>query len=345
MRNLKKIIRRAAAHPIWVWAADLIVRRMSQKLVGTYPNPTALNERFREYDLALLNVKTLGYELGRRMAKERLSRNIAAPPPVALRSKLCTQEDIESDWFVFWCHEIKSAPIYHRKLWELSYIAQALWHDGKLAPGKSGIAFGCGEEPLPSVFAKYGASVLATDLPADRSEAEGWRATGQHSSQVDGLRRTYICPDERLLANINFRPVDMNDIPDDLNGRFDFCWSTCALEHLGSVAKGLDFIEKSLRTLRPGGIAIHTTEFSLDPEANIDNCGTVIFRPDHFLSLADRVTRQGYIVGEQDFSPGTGILDAFVDVPPWVNNQDAHLKLSVGGFPCTSYGIIIKARP
>jgi len=31
-------------------------------------------------------------------------------------------------------------------------------------------------------------------------------------------------------------------LPADLTG-FDFCWSICALEHLGTIAQGLDFIK------------------------------------------------------------------------------------------------------
>jgi hypothetical protein len=47
------------------------------------------------------------------------------------------------------------APIYHRKLWEVSYIDQALWRAGKLQSGMAGPGFGCGQEVLPSLFAKH----------------------------------------------------------------------------------------------------------------------------------------------------------------------------------------------
>ena len=83
---------------------------------------------------------------------------------------------------------------------------------------------------------------MATDLAADRPEAKAWSATNQHASSVAALRQINICPDEKLLQNIDFRPVDMNNIDRDLDGSFDFCWSTCALEHLGSIKNGFDFI-------------------------------------------------------------------------------------------------------
>jgi hypothetical protein len=81
---------------------------------------------------------------------------------------------------------------------------------------------------------------------------------------VEKLRSKSICPDEKLLANIVFRPQDLKNIDEDLFGKFEFWWSACALEHLWSIDEGLDFTRNSLKTLKPGGIAAHTTEFTLD---------------------------------------------------------------------------------
>ena len=55
----------------------------------------------------------------------------------------------------------------------------------------------------------------------------------------------------------------MNHLPDDLRG-FDFTWSSCALEHLGTLAAGADFVVAQMDCLRPGGVAVHTTEFLVD---------------------------------------------------------------------------------
>src|SRR5262249_15901772 len=213
---------------------------------------------------ALLNIKNLGYELGRALAERQLRTLPTEPGALRLSSKLCTQSDFESSWFLYWCQEIRTVPLYHRKIWEFCYICQVLFAEGMLAPGRHGLGFGCGEEPLPSLFAKYGVKVLATDLDQGREESEIWRGTKQHSGSVETYRRRDVCPDEHLLANIGFRPVDMTALPNDLDGRFDFCWSACACEHLGSVANGLEFVENSLRTLKPGGIAVHTTEFTFE---------------------------------------------------------------------------------
>ena len=54
-----------------------------------------------------------------------------------------------------------------------------------------------------------------------------------------------------------------------------------------------------------------------------------------------------------DFGVGDGPLDRFVDLPPYIEkqwlrmsswgnvNQKGHLKLSLKGYPCTCYGIIV----
>jgi hypothetical protein len=52
--------------------------------------------------------------------------------------------------------------------------------------GVAGLGFGCGQEVLPSLFAKYGEAITATDLPPDRAEARQWTVSGQYS-----LRRTH----------------------------------------------------------------------------------------------------------------------------------------------------------
>lgn len=313
---------------------------------SSQPNLPYFNGPFRDQEIATLNIKQLGYELGRRLAKERFTKVVHHPPPVALGSKLCTQADMESDWVAFWCAEIKSAPVYHRKLWEFCYIAQALWHANKLSTGSTGVAFGCGNEPLPSLFAKYGCAILATDLPPQRAEALGWQHTNQHMSEASTARRPDICADEHLLAQIAFRPVDMNDLPADLAGRFDFCWSACALEHLGSIAKGLTFIERSLNCLKPGGIAVHTTEFTFGEGETIDHEPTVLFQRRHIEEIVARLRKAGHQVAELDFSPGGEVLDGFVDIPPFLPNlpSDAHLKLSIDGFVCTSIGLIVTRR-
>jgi 2-polyprenyl-3-methyl-5-hydroxy-6-metoxy-1,4-benzoquinol methylase len=325
---------------------------VADKVAGRRARRVYFGQDYVDREIEILNLKALGYEVGRALAREMLSRKVERAPEVELRPKLCTQADVETDWFIFWAREMNVAPIYHRKLWELSYIAQALWHAGKLRPGMTGLGFGCGQEVLPSLFAKYGAQILATDLAPDRPEAKEWSASRQYAASAEALRRRDICPDETLLAAIEFRHVDMKAIPQEFAGKFDFCWSACALEHLGSIANGLRFIEDSLTTLKPGGLAVHTSEFNLGTGATVDHRNTVLYQERHVAPFAQRLRAQGYEIAELDFSRGEGVLDNFVDTPPWPNETlgprfwpYACLKAYLQGFTCTSFGLIVRSRP
>jgi hypothetical protein len=139
---------------------------------------------------------------------------------------------------------------------------------------------------------------------------------------------------------VAFRAVDMNRIPEDLGG-FDFCWSACAFEHLGSIARGLAFVERSLGTLRPGGIAVHATELNLSSNRRtIDHQPTVLFRRRDFEALAVRFHAQGYHVMPLCFDLGDAPDDAHVDVPPYRN--DVHLRLALAEHVTTSFGFAVR---
>jgi hypothetical protein len=117
---------------------------------------------------------------------------------------------------------------------------------------------------------------------------------------------------------------------------------------VGSIAKGLSFLENSLLTLKPGGVSVHTMEFNIHDGDTIDNWPTVLFQKRHLLDLAERLKNRGFSVYDFDFDTGQGILDGFVDLPPFfeqqypLQNSHAHLKLSIDGFVCTSFGFIVK---
>ncbi|MBK8210552.1 MAG: class I SAM-dependent methyltransferase [Rhodospirillales bacterium] len=291
-------------------------------------------------DILRRDVKVLGYHLAQQLAQKLpLVPVEGMPTRVPLKSKACTQDDVESAWFGYWCNQIKAAPVYHRKLWEFCYILQALFDAGMLREGASGLGFGCGEEPLPSLFASMGISVMATDAPAD---ASGWTTSREYTQTRESLFKPYLCDRNKFDRLVSFSRVDMRNIPSNLAGRFDFVWSSCALEHLGSITEGLRFIEKSAKCLTSGGVAVHTTEwnFSSD-ESTLEDFMTVLFLRKHFEDVAEQLTNQGYLVAPLDFSIGSGLLDQFIDLPPYADPMHAHLRLMLGQYATTSFGMII----
>jgi hypothetical protein len=96
-----------------------------------------------------------------------------------------------------------------------------------------------------------------------------------------------------FCERVSFDVVEM--IPAHLHDRFDFCWSACCLEHLGSLAQGLRFIENSLNTLKIGGTAIHTGEFNLSSDvATLESRDLSIYRRCDIESLVNRLTQAGH---------------------------------------------------
>ena len=72
-------------------------------------------------------LKSEGYRMAQAALPRLKDRGVPnAPPAVGLACKPTTQADMESDWFAHWCHALKAAPLWHRKLWEYAYVLQAL---------------------------------------------------------------------------------------------------------------------------------------------------------------------------------------------------------------------------
>lgn len=264
----------------------------------------------------------------------------AAPTEPSLPiSRACTQAQFDTPAYRAWCKEIREPPRYHRKQWEFCYILEALVAAGVVGEGRRGLGFGVGKEPLTAVLAARGCHITATDLDPDEAARAGWVDTNQYAAQVAALNERGICGAKRFAENVTFRVVDMNHIPANL-ANFDFTWSACSLEHLGSIPNGLAFIVNSLATLRPGGIAVHTTEFNCSSnDATVETGGTVLFRRRDIESLCAALKAAGHEVAI-DFSLGGQPLDDYIDVAPY--SADKHLKLWIGEYTTTSFGIVIR---
>ncbi|MFC7691392.1 tetratricopeptide repeat protein [Paeniroseomonas aquatica] len=221
-------------------------------------------------------------------------------------SQLCTAGQLAEPAYAAWCGRFALQPTQHRKPWEFCYIGAALEAAGLLREGSLGLGFGCGQEPLPSYFAARGVAVTATDAPAEVVADQGWQSTNDHAAGLDAVHRPELVSAVEFRRLVRFGAVDMNRIPDGLAG-FDFCWSACALEHLGSLRAGLDFIVASLGTLRPGGVAVHTTDFNLSSDdATMETPGLSVFRRQDIEALIAGLTTAGHEVAPSTPIRATG---------------------------------------
>ena len=258
-----------------------------------------------------------------------------------LRSGLCSQAQLQSPDFQNWVVRIHEAPMHmHRKVWEWCYAAQALDERNMLTEGRRGIGFAVGTEPLPSLFASLGCQILATDVATEEARKGGWIETTQHADSLESLNRRGICDPDLFRQRVSFRFVDMRDLPDDL-GTFDFVWSSCALEHLGNMALGCTFIDESMKYLKPGGVAVHTTEYNVQSNRRTVTEGpTVLFRKRDIQSIAANLVSRGHRV-DLDFTEGDLPADRVVDKPPY--SHATHLRVLMNDYIVTSYGLIVEA--
>lgn len=263
------------------------------------------------------------------------------PSFVGLTSSVCRQIHFSLDEFRYWTRAMGRYPRMHRKEWEWFYISQALFERGLLQPGRRGLVFAVGQEPLPSLFARYGCDILATDQAPDSAAASGWASSGMYSAHADALHHASVVHRAAFDARVRFEHADMNDVPARFNDQFDFCWSSCAFEHLGSLEHGLRFVQKSIDTLVPGGIAVHTTEFNLSSNDDTwETIGSALFRRRDIEDLIARLEADGHSVEPVIWDIGRGMAETVVDRPPY--RQSPHLTLNIVGYDCTSIGLIIR---
>ncbi|WP_230943991.1 hypothetical protein [Burkholderia vietnamiensis] len=254
---------------------------------------------------------------------------------------MCVADDFMHPRFMEICDAIKHRFQFHRKLWEWVFVTHHLLESGAVKSGARGLVFGVGAERLPAYFASLGASIVATDAPQEIGEANGWSATGQHSAELENLLYRDLIDEDGFRRLVSYEHCDMNHIPDHLTG-FDFNWSSCCFEHLGDLDAGMDFVVNAVeKTLRVGGVAVHTTELNMSSDDETLASGhTVIYRRRDLRALVERLRDRGHEVEELRFSHGSHPLDFHVDMPPY--RHDPHIKLMYDRFVVTSVGIVVR---
>jgi len=249
-------------------------------------------------------------------------------------SQLCAARQFSEPDYDRLCAEIGQGKVFHRKQWEYVYTLRMLEKFDLLRPRVVGVGFGCGKEPLAAVMAKRGCDVVATDIPP---VPQGDRFFG--STSVEDYFYEGIVDKAVFLDRVRFRAVNMNAIPEDL-GRYDFLWSCCAFEHLGSLEHGLSFVMNANRFLKPGGVAVHTTEYNYSSnDQTFEAPGLSLYRRRDLDALAARIESAGDSVLPFNYVGGDLPQDNYVDLPAY--EQKTHLKLLIEQYVTTSFGFAV----
>jgi len=305
----------------------------------------SLSAKVASYEdrLGMVNQTITGYEAGKPWKKNLHVPPIRLHPKVGgpfMQHSTCSAADFLNPEFERLCGVLGLEPEYHRKFWEWVFILHQGLRTERVGEGKRALGFAVGTEPLPSALAAVGSHIMATDAPDEIGIAQGWRSGGEHASKLTDLHNPAVIDREAFLDRVQFAHCDMTAIPDDLKG-FDFCWSACSFEHLGSLANGLDFVRESVeKTLKPGGVAVHTTEFNWSSNTDtVEEGATVLYRKSDLLAFIEAMESRGHKVEPLKIAPDAHLLDFYVDTPPY--QAPPHLKLRLMGYVSTSVGLVI----
>ncbi|WP_419759664.1 class I SAM-dependent methyltransferase [Acidisoma sp.] len=205
---------------------------------------------------------------------------------------------------------------------------------------RSGLGFAVGKEPLPSALAAHGVEVLGTDLGSDEA---GWSLSDEYARSADHLFHPALVDQETFKRNVRFAPADMRDLCEFSTESFDFVWSSCSFEHLGSLQAGFKFVTEAMRLIKPGGVAVHTTEFNVASNTETwESGGSVIYRKMDIETLDYMLRRNGAALESVDFNPGAHLHDIDYDYPPYFTHGRKHVKLLLGPHISTSILLIIQ---
>jgi 2-polyprenyl-3-methyl-5-hydroxy-6-metoxy-1,4-benzoquinol methylase len=266
-----------------------------------------------------------------------------------LSSSICKYSDLSAEWYSRWIDElnlIKSTsgevPGSFRKYWEWTAILEVLNERGRLRSGIDAIGFAVGTEPLSSLMAAKGVKVLASDLAADE-QAQDWTVWNQHAASLEAVFKPEIVSREIFDKLVSFRPINMADLSSLPDEAFDFAWSSCAFEHIGNLEDGLKFVVDAMRLIKPGGMAVHTTEINLSSnEETIFDGHMCIYRKKDIEELERRLRLHRCGIEKIDWDAGCHEHDLNFDIAPYGTTGRPHIKLELGGFITTSIMLVIR---
>jgi len=175
-------------------------------------------------------------------------------------SKLCDAAD--------WCDplfdrvirvELAEEPRFHRKQWEFAQILRTLEAHGLLNGTSHGLSMGGGDERLLYSVARRVGHLTVTDLYESGSAWDGAR-TDDPDRAIKASAPFPIDPSRLTAMRMDMRALEFG------NGVFDFCYSSCAIEHIGEYDDFLAHLREVRRVLKDQGLYVLTTEFHYGDE-------------------------------------------------------------------------------
>jgi SAM-dependent methyltransferase len=226
-------------------------------------------------------------------------------------------------------------------------ILSALRAEAVLHAGSRGLSMGGGRERLLYAVARHVGRLVVTDLYGGGS---GWE-----EARTDDPREFIEAhmPFPVDAARIEARRMDMRQLefePDT----FDFCYSSCAIEHIGGRDDFLGHLKEAHRVLKEGGTYVLTTEFHYGPET-IELPGNYLFSGSYLSELFAESRFAVAPLFDAGLTRHRANVPLPANLPSFRPATDAltgrlleelpHLQLLRGACPFTSAVFVLKKAP
>ena len=246
-----------------------------------------------------------------------------APDQKVLKlNKLCCIDDWENCELKELVSQLQSASYYeknrgflarapgqiHRKDWEWAMGILAMRRLGKLNKSSTALGIGAGKEPVLFYLTNHLNHVYATDL----YDVEEW----QDFAPRDFLENPSIhAPspyDERAMTVSRMDATKKFAFPSD---SFDIAFSFSSIEHFGGEnhSGALSSMKEIERVLKPGGIAVISTEYIINDKSAPDLTNQFYNRQTIYSDLVDRLETMR-LVEPLDLRLTAKTLDTVMDV-------------------------------
>lgn len=170
-------------------------------------------------------------------------------------SKLCDAVDwMDPEFDQIIRTELLEEPRLHRKQWEFAQIFRALRALGQLNGASRGLSMGGGQERLLYAVARSAGHLTVTDLYEAGSAWDGAR-TDDPDRSIRAAAPFAVDFSKLHAQRMDMRRLEFGD------ALFDFCYSSCAIEHIGGHDDFLAHLREVRRVLKQDGVYVLTTEF------------------------------------------------------------------------------------
>lgn len=108
------------------------------------------------------------------------------------------------------------------------------------APAARASALPSGKSPFRRFLPRTGC-ILWRLTSTSRGSREAWATTGQLGDSLKAIHWPKVLSEADFGARVTYEIIDMRDLSALPREAFDFGWSSCSFEHLGTLEAGLRF--------------------------------------------------------------------------------------------------------